>query len=41
VKPFVILLRIVSGLGWHLVSFPVLVGAFFIGQFLGGAMRRR
>jgi F0F1-type ATP synthase membrane subunit a len=39
--PFVILLRVVSGLGWHLVSFPVLVGAFFTGQFLGGALRRR
>ena len=39
--PVVILLRIVSGLGWHLASFPVLVGAFFTGQFLGGAMRHR
>lgn len=39
--PLVILLRIVSGLGWHLASFPVLVGAFFTGQFLGGAMRRK
>lgn len=39
--PFVIFLRIVSGVGWHLVSFPVLIGAFFTGQFLGGAMRRR
>jgi F0F1-type ATP synthase membrane subunit a len=39
--PFVILLRVVSGLGWHLVSFPVLIGAFFTGQFLGGALRRR
>ena len=39
--PFVILLRVVSGLGWHLVSFPVLIGAFFTGQFLGGAIRRR
>jgi hypothetical protein len=39
--PFVILLRVVSGLGWHLASFPVVIGAFFTGQFLGGAMRRR
>jgi hypothetical protein len=38
--PFVILLRVFSGLGWHLVSFPVLIGAFFTGQLLGGAMRR-
>jgi F0F1-type ATP synthase membrane subunit a len=39
--PFVILLRVVSGLGWHLVSLPVLIGAFFTGQLLGGRMRRR
>ena len=39
--PFVIFLRVVSGLGWHLVSFPILIGAFFTGQFLGGATRRR
>jgi F0F1-type ATP synthase membrane subunit a len=39
--PFVIFLRVVSGIGWHLVSFPVLIGAFFTGQFLGGVMRRR
>jgi F0F1-type ATP synthase membrane subunit a len=39
--PFVILLRVISGLGWQLASFPVLVGAFFTGQLLGGAMRRR
>ena len=38
--PVVVLLRVISGLGWHLASFPVLVGAFFTGQFLGGAMRR-
>jgi F0F1-type ATP synthase membrane subunit a len=39
--PLVIFLRVVSGLGWHLVSFPILIGAFFTGQLLGGAMRRR
>jgi hypothetical protein len=39
--PCVVLLRVVSGLGWHLASFPVLVGAFFTGQCLGGAIRRR
>ncbi len=38
--PVVVLLRVISGLGWHLASFPVLVGAFFTGQILGGAMRR-
>ncbi len=39
--PLVILLRVFSGLGWQLSSFPVLVGAFFTGQFLGGVLRRR
>ena len=34
--PFVVAIRILSGLGWRLVTFPVLVGAFFAGQFLGG-----
>ncbi|HID43526.1 MAG TPA: hypothetical protein EYP30_07120 [Archaeoglobaceae archaeon] len=34
--PFVVAIRILSGLGWRLVTFPVLVGAFFTGQFLGG-----
>ena len=37
--PLVIALRIWSGLGWKLVSFPVLVGAFFLGQFVGGKVR--
>jgi hypothetical protein len=31
-----ILLRLSIGLGWQLVTFPMLVGAFFVGQFLGG-----
>ncbi|HEX8293898.1 MAG TPA: hypothetical protein VF570_19185 [Pyrinomonadaceae bacterium] len=34
--PFVIALRVLSGLGWQLASFPVLVGAFFLGQYVGG-----
>jgi hypothetical protein len=37
--PCVIALRILSGLGWQLRTFPVMVGAFFTGQFLGGRMR--
>ena len=37
--PLVIALRIFSGLGWKLLSFPVLVGAFFLGQFVGGRLR--
>ncbi len=37
--PFVIACRILSGLGWHLVTFPVLIGAFFFGQFAGGKLQ--
>ena len=37
--PLVIALRIFSGLGFQLISFPVLVGAFFLGQFVGGRLR--
>jgi hypothetical protein len=37
--PLIIALRILSGLGWKLISFPVLVGAFFLGQFVGGKVR--
>ncbi len=31
----VILIRILSGLGWQLSTVPVLVTAFFVGQLLG------
>ena len=37
--PLVIALRVFSGLGWKWISFPVLVGAFFLGQFVGGKVR--
>ena len=37
--PLVIALRIYSGLGFRLISFPVIVGAFFLGQFVGGRLR--
>lgn len=37
--PFVIVLRVFSGLGFQLVTFPVIIGAFFAGQFLGGKLR--
>lgn len=36
--PFVVALRILSGLGWHFITFPVMIGAFFTGQYLGGAL---
>jgi hypothetical protein len=34
--PMVVALRIFSGLGWQFITFPVLIGAFFLGQILGG-----
>ncbi|MEI6166439.1 MAG: hypothetical protein WCS52_04535 [bacterium] len=39
--PLVIALRLVSHLGWQLSTFPVLIGAFFLGQFVGGRLHRR
>jgi len=36
--PFVVAIRILSGLGWRLITFPVLISAFFAGQFLGGKL---
>ncbi|HXG94217.1 MAG TPA: hypothetical protein VNN73_17870 [Blastocatellia bacterium] len=39
--PFVIALRIFSQLGWRFITFPVLIGAYFAGQFAGGMIRRR
>jgi hypothetical protein len=39
--PLVVAIRLISGLGWHLVTFPVLIAAFFTGQFVGGRLRRR
>jgi hypothetical protein len=38
--PLVIGLRLLAGLGWRLSTLPVLVGAFFLGQFVGGRLRR-
>jgi hypothetical protein len=34
-------LRRLSGLGWELITFPMLMGAFFAGQFLGGRIHGR
>lgn len=36
--PGVVALRVFSGLGWQLYTFPLLVAAFFIGQYLGGRL---
>jgi len=38
--PLVVACRIVLGLGWHLITFPVLVGAFFAGQFVGARLQQ-
>ncbi|MCZ7558389.1 MAG: hypothetical protein M5R41_18535 [Bacteroidia bacterium] len=39
--PIVIALRYYSGLGFQLHSYPVLIGAFFLGQYVGVRLRRR
>lgn len=38
--PLVAGLRVYSGLGWRLTTVPVLLAAYFGGQFLGAALRR-
>ncbi len=38
--PFVIALRILSGLGFQLATFPIMIGAFFLGQYAGGMIHR-
>lgn len=38
--PAVIAFRIFAGLGWHPVTFPILIGSFFAGQFAGGRLQR-
>ncbi len=36
--PLVVTLRIYANLGWAFTTFPVLVGSFFLGQFVGGRL---
>lgn len=38
--PVVVALRLLSGLGFQLATFPLMVGAFVGGQLIGGAIRR-
>jgi hypothetical protein len=38
--PLIVGMRFATGLGWRLSTFPILVGAFFGGQFIGGRLRR-
>ncbi|HEY3296482.1 MAG TPA: hypothetical protein VGL38_13720 [bacterium] len=33
--PMIIALRMYSGLGFQLYTFPIMIGAFFFGQFAG------
>jgi hypothetical protein len=37
--PLVVGLRMLAGLRWRIGTLPILVGAFFLGQFLGGRLR--
>jgi len=39
--PFIVGLRMLSGMGFHLSTFPVMIGAYLAGQYTGGAIRRR
>jgi hypothetical protein len=43
--PVVVALRIYGDIGWNWTTFPVLIGAFFLGQFcgarLGGFINKR
>jgi hypothetical protein len=38
--PMVIILRVVSTLGFRFTTFPVLIASFFLGQFLGGKLHQ-
>lgn len=37
--PLIVLLRVYSGLGFKLSTFPLMLAAYFIGQFLGARLR--
>lgn len=39
--PVVAALRLGLGIGWAWPTFPPLVGAFFLGQFCGGSLKKR
>jgi len=38
--PVVYAIRIYAGIGWHLTTFPVLIGSFFLGQFIGSRYKQ-
>jgi hypothetical protein len=33
--PFVVLLRIYGGIGFEFITYPIIIGAFFLGQLTG------
>ena len=37
--PFVYAMRIYAGISWELVTFPLLIGSYFAGQFIGSWLR--
>ena len=37
--PLIVAMRLAAGLGWRFATFPVLIAAFFGGQFIGGRIR--
>jgi hypothetical protein len=39
--PFIILLRIYSGIGFKFITYPILIGAFFLGQLSGSHLFKR
>jgi hypothetical protein len=38
--PFVIILRLYSDIGFEIITYPLLIAAFFLGQFAGGRLRK-
>ena len=39
--PFVIWIRYAFDIGFEWTSYPVFIGAFFLGQFIGGIIRKK
>ena len=39
--PFVVIMRIYSGLGFKLTSFLVTLSAYLLGQFIGGKLNKK
>ena len=39
--PLVVLMRVNMGIGFELYTYPLLIGAFFLGQYIGVRLHRR